>query len=465
MYKSYTKNKVITILSCVLVLAVIVAIAGFCSKLFNKKPATAETPSTVTDENGDILNDGKVHPMPAKMMFARAPMLAAENAAESNSVITAKIAANISPYNATNKKVDWAISFVNESSEWATGKTVTDYVTATTANDGDLVADISCLQPFGEQIQLTVTSRDNPEAKASCLIDYKQQFNGYDLTFTQDGKTPTVDNSNKTGTIFADFENEKPLNVAYSYNKSDVYTVAVTDDEITAPATLTIEYKSSFATSINGVKASSLKTPVITNGNKSFSVSGLLDKSFVADFTAAQINSVAAKIKSYKANIATLTLKDSDGNALVTYNLSADTTAINDLVKVENLTLDSTTLTFGEQNKTFKIKYKRGGMTQETFLFVDGSEYGLSKVEGGNYPESYTYGETVTISALKSSFTCGGPGSNYHSGSGVGNAGYAFKGWYLDNRCTVPFHGTIPAGTYGDITLYAKIADTYTHNY
>ncbi len=104
-------------------------------------------------------------------------------------------------------------------------------------------------------------------------------------------------------------------------------------------------------------------------------------------------------------------------------------------------------------------------MSRETFLFVDGSEYGLSKVDGGNYPETYTYGESVTISALKSSFTCGGPGSNYHSGSGSGNAGYAFKGWYLDNRCTVPFDGTIPAGTYGDITLYANIADTYTHNY
>ena len=465
MYKSYTKNKVITILSCVLVLAVIVAIAGFCSKLFNKKPTTAETPSTVTDENGDILNDGEIHPMPAKMMFARAPMLAAENAAESNSVITAKIAANISPYNATNKKVDWAISFVNESSEWAMGKTVTDYVTATTANDGDLVASVSCLQPFGEQIQLTVTSRDNPEAKATCLVDYKQQFNGYDLTFTQDGKTPTVDNSKKTGTVFADFKNEKLLNIAYAYNKSDVYTVAITDDEITAPATLTIEYKSSFATSINGVKASSLKTPVVTNGNKSFTVSGLFDKTFIAGFTAAQINSITAKIKTYKANIATLSLKDEGGNVLTTYSLSADTTAIDGFVRVENLTLDDTTLTFGKQTKTFKINYKCGNMSKDTYLFVNGSEYGLSKVNGGNYPESYTYGEAVTISALKSSFTCGGPGSNYHSGSGSGNAGYAFKGWYLDNRCTVSFDGTIPAGTYGDITLYADITATYTHNY
>ena len=109
-----------------------------------------------------------------------------------------------------------------------------------------------------------------------------------------------------------------------------------------------------------------------------------------------------------------------------------------------------TTLTFGKQTKTFKINYKCGNMSKDTYLFVNGSEYGLSKVNGGNYPESYTYGD---------------PGSNYHSGSGSGNAGYAFKGWYLDNRCTVPFDGTIPAGTYGDITLYADITATYTHNY
>ena len=466
MINTNKKSKTAIILLAVTAVLCLGLAVGFIAKSFKSSPEVkVEAPSTATDENGDILNDGEIHPMPAKMMFARAPMLAAENAAESNSAITAKIAANISPYNATNKKVDWAISFVNESSEWAKGKTVTDYVTATTANDGDLVADISCLQPFGEQIQLTVTSRDNPEAKATCLVEYKQQFNGYDLTFTQDGKTPTVDNSKKMGTVFADYENEKPLNIVYAYNKSDVYTVAVADDEITAPATLTIEYKSSFATSINGVKASSLKIPVITNGNKSFTVSGLFDKTFIAGFTAAQINSITAKIKTYKANIATLSLKDESGNILTTYSLSADTTAIDGVARVENLTLDDTTLTFGKQTKTFKINYKCGNMSKDTYLFVDGSEYGLSKVNGGNYPESYTYGEAVTISALKSSFNCGGPGSNYHSGSGSGKAGYAFRGWYLDNRCTVPFDGTIPAGTYGDITLYADITATYTHNY
>lgn len=133
------KSKTVIILLAVIAVLCLGLAVGFIAKSFKSSPEVkVEVPSTATDENGDILNDGEIHPMPAKMMFARAPMLAAENAAESNSAITAKVAANISPYNATNKKVDWAISFVNESSEWATGKSVTDYVTATTANDGDL---------------------------------------------------------------------------------------------------------------------------------------------------------------------------------------------------------------------------------------------------------------------------------------------------------------------------------------
>lgn len=439
---------------------------GLMAKSFKNSPVVkVETPSAnVTDESRDILSDGEVHAMPTKMTFARAAMLSVDNNAEATA-ITAKIAANISPYNASNKKVDWSLSFVNADSDWAAGKSVTDYVTATTANDGDLVADISCLQPFGEQIKLTVTSRDNPEAKATCLVEYKQQFNGYNLTLTQEGKTPAIDNSSKTGTFFADFENEKPLTVSYSYDKSEVYTVAISDDEITAPVALAIEYKSAFVSAINGIKANSLKTPVITDGDKSFSISVLLDKSFIADYTAAQINSVITKTKSNKANIATLSLKDENGNVLTKFTLSADTTAIDGMVKVESLSLDDTALTFGEQTGTFKINYKRGGMSQDTYLFADGSEYGLSKLDGGNYPENYTYGTAITISALKTSFTCGGSGSNYHSGSGGGKAEYVFKGWYLDNRCTVPFDGTISAGTYGDITLYADITTTSTHYY
>ena len=47
------------------------------------------------------------------------------------------LTATITPSNATIQDVDWSVSFVNNSSAWATGKTVTDYVPVTPS--GDLV--------------------------------------------------------------------------------------------------------------------------------------------------------------------------------------------------------------------------------------------------------------------------------------------------------------------------------------
>ena len=114
----------------------------------------------------------------------------------------------------------------------------------------------------------------------------------------------------------------------------------------------------------------------------------------------------------------------------------------------------------------YNITYKKAGANAgDLTLFEVGSEYGLSKVSDGYYPETYTYGEAVNISNLKARFSCGGPGSDYHSGNGSGSAGYAFKGWYLDSAKTIAFDGVIPAGTIGDITLYADIEVTSTHFY
>ena len=62
------------------------------------------------------------------------------------------------------------MSFVNPSSSWASGKTVTDYVTVTPTSDGALTANVECKQAFGEQIKVTVTSRENTNVYASCTV-------------------------------------------------------------------------------------------------------------------------------------------------------------------------------------------------------------------------------------------------------------------------------------------------------
>ena len=94
--------------------------------------------------------------------------------AESAQILTA----TVEPSNAKDKAVDWSIGFVNANSEWATGKTVTDYVTITPESDGALTATVECLQAFGEQIQVTVTHRNNEKATASCTVDFAKKLLG-----------------------------------------------------------------------------------------------------------------------------------------------------------------------------------------------------------------------------------------------------------------------------------------------
>ena len=111
------------------------------------------------------------------------------------------LTATITPANATDKTVDWTVKFANPSSAWAAGKTATDYVgvvpnTATTA-----IA--ACTEPFGEQIVITVTSRDNSAVYAECTVDYVSRMTdltvelykgGYDgtLVSSSNGDTPLV---------------------------------------------------------------------------------------------------------------------------------------------------------------------------------------------------------------------------------------------------------------------------------
>ena len=80
----------------------------------------------------------------------RSAKIASENYAEYGISEQAESAytltATVEPANAVNKAVDWTIVFVDPSSEWATGKTVTDYVTLTPQADGSTVATVQCLQ-------------------------------------------------------------------------------------------------------------------------------------------------------------------------------------------------------------------------------------------------------------------------------------------------------------------------------
>ena len=157
-----------------LVLVAILSIGLLCALFIqpkDDKPAEETTQqAAVIDDKGNMMVSGTAYAMPARMVFAT-------TAAEvSNASEGITLTATISPETADNKAVDWSVAFANQSSSWAEGKNVADYVTVMPSSDGALTANVNCLKAFGEQIKVTVTSRVNSDAKAECTLDYARRI-------------------------------------------------------------------------------------------------------------------------------------------------------------------------------------------------------------------------------------------------------------------------------------------------
>ena len=94
-----------------------------------------------------------------------------------------RLTATYEPDSASEILMDWSVNFKNPSSSWASGKTVTDYVTVTPTADGALTADVQCLKDFGEQIIVKVANRSNPEIYATATCDYVARISSVTLEF------------------------------------------------------------------------------------------------------------------------------------------------------------------------------------------------------------------------------------------------------------------------------------------
>ena len=178
--KRHQKSDVIKwIIAFALIFVLLAGLIGTWVVLFEDDAPEEESPvqteTVVTDGEGNPMESGKVYAMPANMVFAAT----AAEPSDAKDGITLK--ATIDPDTAANQNVDWSVSFVNPSSSWASGKTVTDYVTVTPTSDGALTATVQCLKAFGEQIKITVTSRANEYATAECTVDYARRIT--DFTF------------------------------------------------------------------------------------------------------------------------------------------------------------------------------------------------------------------------------------------------------------------------------------------
>lgn len=147
-----------------------------------------------------------------------------------------QLTATVTPQEATEKAVDWSVAFVNPSSEWATGKTVTEYVTVTPTADGALTANVECLQAFGEQIKVTVTSRSDESKTASCTVDYAQRLESTFVTFAANAnlsgdKAIVLNEPYSAGNwfvfdMFLSASSSDKKTPQLTYNTNEVYTLA-----------------------------------------------------------------------------------------------------------------------------------------------------------------------------------------------------------------------------------------------
>lgn len=180
------KNSGVKALCSVLIILLIATISiaipskGFTDWSKFKKNPQVEQP----DKPGDVKPDSGliIDQIVANGMLLSVGAAAADEDGNMSQLFTA----TITPSNATNKEVDWAVAFKNAGSEWATGKDIANYVTVTPTSDGALTATVTCKAAFGEQIELTVTSRSNPEAYAVASVDYAKRLQSASVTVSGD---------------------------------------------------------------------------------------------------------------------------------------------------------------------------------------------------------------------------------------------------------------------------------------
>lgn len=198
------KNTVKWVLTAIAFVLVFVLLIGVCIQLFapDGKKVTDWFSSACEhiDEDGDGICDSCGEEMPDDGENANADGETVISETESNgvSLVSAKIArseyaengiseyaesaytitATISPSDASLKSGTFSIAWKNSSSDWATGKTVTDYASLTQSG---LTATFVCKQAFGEQIILTFTASqvaDETPVSATCTIDYCKRVTG-----------------------------------------------------------------------------------------------------------------------------------------------------------------------------------------------------------------------------------------------------------------------------------------------
>ena len=236
-------------------LGVSIGVLGVCSYRLKAEKASAPTGGlsggltvSESEENGAI------------SLFAAGDVVTNDNGTESTTI-------NVETVYPSDVVVEFSLAW-SGTAEWSSGKTVTEYVTATPAEDTRSVT-LTCLAAFGDQIVLTATvSGTNNSATAT--VDYLRKVEGLNFGMlsginnalslnckkteeTATYKLPSArkyNSSSSDDTVFAIYDDRTTITTVYSYFVSYVesdYTINNTYNNIEVNVRVSEEYVSAAA--------------------------------------------------------------------------------------------------------------------------------------------------------------------------------------------------------------------------
>ena len=188
--KSGNFGRTIGAIVLALVFAVGGAVAGWYAHAQNwfgltVKANAEETGGLVVTPDAPEGETGTEEPQTPGIRIAAARMSAGEAASAGVSELSESaysLTATVTPEYADQQQFDWTVAFNNAESEWASGKTASDYVTVTPASDGAATATVSCSEEFAEPMTITCTVRGYA-LTATCSVDYAQRITGMNVWF------------------------------------------------------------------------------------------------------------------------------------------------------------------------------------------------------------------------------------------------------------------------------------------
>ena len=223
--KSWTDrtNWIVTVIA--LALVAILSIGLLCALFIRPQEEEEDTVPKDGAVLSETVEDG-VSLMSAKIM----PMAYAANGVSALADTAYTLTATVEPDYEGEKTFDWSVKFQNTSSSWASGKTVTDYVTVTPTLDGANTAMVECKQAFAEKILVTCTSRDYAGLSATCTVDYAQRITGMDVTLegsrTGNKEIPAGEEVTINFTYYGGTSSYNVYTVRATATYSDMYTLA-----------------------------------------------------------------------------------------------------------------------------------------------------------------------------------------------------------------------------------------------